>query len=337
MLENITIGQYYHQTTWLYKLNPTIKLIMTILFITFIFLVPFSKNYCVLSSLLILLLIQFIVIITAKIPIIRVIKGLAPLMFLMVFTFILQIFYYKPEINEIELFKFDVNISYLSIAIVFIYIIDYFLLNNFFKIKFLLFLLLLVFIFLSLNYLDIGLIKHYPVKVYQQSVLKSYYLILRVINTVFATSILTFSTSTTEITQAFENVFKPLKIIKFPNEIFGIMMGLSFRFIPTLLKETTRIIKAQTSRGIDFYNVSIFKKVKLFTLILIPLFIQSIKKAHDIAECMEVRGFLIGGKRTKIDNYKISKIDILFLTFMIISVLTIIILRILMMVYKYEL
>lgn len=336
MLENITIGQYYYQNTWLYKINPTVKLIMTILFITLIFIIPFSTNIYILLSLLLLLFIQILVVVSAKIPLLKVLKGLAPLIFLMVFTFIIQIFNYKPSHGEKELFIYQTNISYLSLLYIFVLLLYYFTLTRFINLKYILFFILIGGIFLSLYYIDIWLIKHYETKVYSKSLLKSYYLVFRVINTVFATSILTFSTSTTELTRAFENIFRPLRIFKFPNDIFAIMMGLSFRFIPTLLKETSKIIKAQTSRGIDFYNVSFFKKIKLVTIILIPLFIQSIKKANDIADCMEVRGFLIGSKRTQIDNYNISKKDITFLVFLSVIVLTLVILKILMWVYKYE-
>jgi len=87
------------------------------------------------------------------------------------------------------------------------------------------------------------------------------------------------------------------------------MVSLTLRYIPTLLIETDKIMKAQASRGVDFKEASLKDKVTQVISLLIPVFVISFKRAEDLANAMEVRGYVIGQKRTKIDILKIKLTD----------------------------
>ena len=123
------------------------------------------------------------------------------------------------------------------------------------------------------------------------------------------TSLLTFTTMTTDINDGLEGILFPLKWVKVPVDVLTMMVSLTLRYIPTLLIETDKIMKAQASRGVDFKEASIKDKVTQVISLLIPVFVISFKRAEDLANAMEVRGYVIGQKRTKIDVLKIKITD----------------------------
>jgi energy-coupling factor transport system permease protein len=128
----------------------------------------------------------------------------------------------------------------------------------------------------------------------------------------FAT-LLTFTTSTIELNDGLESLLKPLRIFRIKTAAFSMMLSLTFRAIPTLILETNRIMKAQTSRGADFKESNLIKKLNLAIALLVPIFVVSFKRAEDLADAMEVRGYIYGGERTKIDIYKLKLKDYLAL------------------------
>jgi energy-coupling factor transport system permease protein len=99
------------------------------------------------------------------------------------------------------------------------------------------------------------------------------------------------------------------------------MFSLTLRFIPTLLIETNKIMKAQASRGIDFNEGSFVEKVRQVVTLLIPMFFISITRAEDLANAMEARGYVIGGKRTNIDELKFRWKDLIAFV-VVLSILT---------------
>ena len=125
------------------------------------------------------------------------------------------------------------------------------------------------------------------------------------------TSLLTFTTMTTDINDGLEGILFPLKWIKVPVDVLTMMVSLTLRYIPTLLIETDKIMKAQASRGVDFKEASLKDKITQVISLLIPVFVISFKRAEDLANAMEVRGYVIGQKRTKIDVLKIKTSDYL--------------------------
>lgn len=132
-------------------------------------------------------------------------------------------------------------------------------------------------------------------------------ILVRLIFIVIYTSMLTLTTSPTEITYGLEKVFSPLKIIKIPVNKMALSLSLAIRFIPTILDQADKILKSQASRGIDYNNSKIKGKFMALNAMLYPMFILSIKRADDLADAMEVRLFSINSKRT---NYRINKVKI---------------------------
>lgn len=132
-------------------------------------------------------------------------------------------------------------------------------------------------------------------------------IVVRLIFIVIYTSMLTLTTSPTEITYGLEKVFSPLKIIKIPVNKMALSLSLAIRFIPTILDQADKILKSQASRGIDYNNSKIKGKFMALNAMLYPMFILSIKRADDLADAMEVRLFSINSKRT---NYRINKVKI---------------------------
>lgn len=130
---------------------------------------------------------------------------------------------------------------------------------------------------------------------------------VRLIFIVIYTSMLTLTTSPTEITYGLEKVFSPLKIIKIPVNKMALSLSLAIRFIPTILDQADKILKSQASRGIDYNNSKIKGKFMALNAMLYPMFSLSIKRADDLADAMEVRLFSINSKRT---NYRINKVKI---------------------------
>ena len=107
----------------------------------------------------------------------------------------------------------------------------------------------------------------------------------------------------------------PLKIIKFPAHEIAMMMTIAMRFIPTLLEETDKIIKAQSARGADFGSGNILNKAKAMIPILIPLFISAFRRADELALAMECRLYSGGEKRTRMRQLTIKGIDIIAVVF----------------------
>lgn len=133
----------------------------------------------------------------------------------------------------------------------------------------------------------------------------------RIIYLVVITSLLTLTTSPLEITDAIENLLLPFKKIKIPAHEIAIMLTISLRFIPTLISEAEKIIKAQAARGLQLDQGNIFKRVKNFVPILVPLFIHTFKCAEDLAIAMEARCYRTGFSRTRMKELKVGLLDLM--------------------------
>lgn len=126
-------------------------------------------------------------------------------------------------------------------------------------------------------------------------------------------TLLTLTCSPLELTDALESLLSPLKRIGFPSHEIAMMMSIALRFIPVLVEETNRIIKAQVARGADIESGGILNRAKNLIPILVPLFINTFKRADDLALAMEVRCYRGGEGRTKMKEYTLSSKDLLFL------------------------
>ena len=122
---------------------------------------------------------------------------------------------------------------------------------------------------------------------------------LRLVFLLLISSILTFTTSPIVLTDGIESLLRPFKCIGVPAHELAMMMTIALRFIPTLIEETDRIIKAQTARGADFDSGSLLQRAKNMLPILIPLFISAFRRADELAIAMEARCYRGGEGRTR--------------------------------------
>ena len=149
------------------------------------------------------------------------------------------------------------------------------------------------------------------IKITDQGLLNAGFIVARITLIVLGASLLTLTTSPVELADGIESLLYPLKFIKFPVHEFALIMSIALRFIPTLLDETDRIIKAQKARGADFETGNIFKKAKALIPVLIPLLISSFRRADELADAMDARCYSGSKNRTKYKKMKLTWRDLL--------------------------
>ncbi len=149
------------------------------------------------------------------------------------------------------------------------------------------------------------------IKITEGGLVNAGFIIARITLIVLGASLLTLTTSPVDIADGIESLLYPLKFIKFPVHEFALIMSIALRFIPTLLEETDRIIKAQKARGADFESGNIFKRAKALVPVLIPLLISSFRRADELADAMDARCYAGSKNRTKYKKMKFSYRDIL--------------------------
>ena len=165
-------------------------------------------------------------------------------------------------------------------------------------------------------------------KIYWAGVSRASIIFLRIVLMIGITSLLTLSTMSTDINNGLEAVLSPLKLLKIPVGIFSMLISLTLRFIPTLMIEAKKIMNAQASRGVDFSEGSLKDKANQIIALLIPMFVISFKRAEDLSNAMEARGYIVGAKRTKIDELKLRWRDYLAIVVMILLLAAVILGRI---------
>ncbi|MBP3275413.1 energy-coupling factor transporter transmembrane protein EcfT [Kandleria sp.] len=136
-------------------------------------------------------------------------------------------------------------------------------------------------------------------KIYSGAVTQTVYIIIRLILIIMLTTTLTATTKPLDLTLGLEHLMKPLHKIGFPTHEVAMMISIALRFIPTLLEETQRIMKAQASRGVDFQEGSLKDKIGAIISLIIPLFISAFQRAEDLANAMESRNYIPGALRTR--------------------------------------
>ena len=151
------------------------------------------------------------------------------------------------------------------------------------------------------------------------------FMVFRIILIISGTALLTYTTSSIELTDAIESLLSPLKVIRFPVHELAMMMTIALRFIPTLIEETEKIMSAQKARGADFESGNIIARAKALMPILIPLFISAIKRAGDLATAMESRCYHNGIGRTRMKKLKASGRDFVALAVMLLLLAAVIV------------
>lgn len=241
MMEKMIFGRFIPGKSVVHQLDPRAKLIFVFAFIIIVFLANNTVTYAL------LLAFTLAVILVSRIRLYFLINGLKPILFLMIFTFLIHILFTKEG------------------AVV----------------------------------LDLGFLK-----IYEDGLRQGIYISVRFLILVFITSILTLTTSPISLTDGLEILLNPLKKIKLPVHELALMMSISLRFIPTLMDETDKIVKAQMARGSDLSAGPIKDRVKAVVPLLVPLFVSAFKRAEDLATAMEVRGYRGGEGRTRYRQLK---------------------------------
>jgi energy-coupling factor transport system permease protein len=171
------------------------------------------------------------------------------------------------------------------------------------------------------------LVKFGWIEIYEEGLRQGAFISLRFFYLILITSLLTLTTTPIEITDGLETLLEPLKKVNFPVHEMALMMSISLRFIPTLMQETDKIMKAQMARGVEFTSGPIKERLKAIVPLLIPLFVSSFKRAEELAIAMEARGYRGGEGRTKYRQLVWTYIDTSILMLMVILTLLLILFR----------
>ena len=164
-------------------------------------------------------------------------------------------------------------------------------------------------------------------EIYEGGVKQGIFIAMRLLLLVMMTSLLTLTTTPIDITDGLEHLLGPLKKWKLPVHEFALMMSISLRFIPTLLQETEKIMKAQMARGADFTTGSLKERAKAFVPLLVPLFVSSFKRAEELALAMEARGYRGGEGRTRLRALEWNKRDSIAILLLALLTIFLILLR----------
>lgn len=157
---------------------------------------------------------------------------------------------------------------------------------------------------------DTVLIHYGIIKITMEGLRNAVFMAIRLILLVIGSSLMTFTTTPTQLTDGIEKALKPLEKVKVPVHEIAMMMSIALRFIPILLEELDKIMKAQTARCADFETGNLFQRAKSMIPILVPLFISAFRRANDLAMAMETRCYHGGAGRTKMKPLKYKNRDI---------------------------
>lgn len=318
MNNSMIIGRYYQKDSIIHRLDPRTKLISLVLIMVSLFLMPHKTTipYLQFGLVGIFLVILAIVMIMSKIPIIKFIQSYKSILFLVMFSFIIQALFNKGDGAAYQL---NFNFTLLNIAIVSVVLTLFVVLRKFLKAKMLIFIIIFALSIILLQYplLEQPFLVSKVVNVYKHGLEFGLFTVLRVVVIISFSTIFTLTTKPIDISNSIEWILKPLELLKIKTSIFAMMLSIALRFIPTLYNETEKILKAQASRGVDFKENSLAKQVVQIISLLIPMFVISIKRASDLADAMEARGYVPGAKRTKLLQMKFKATDYLTFVFVI--------------------
>ena len=234
MIRDITIGQYYPVKSRIHSLDPRVKIICTLLFLVSLFVQSSFLGYVIATLFL------GMVIYMSKVPLKYIVKGLKPIVILLMFTVVMNLFLTRGGETLLQFWIFTA---------------------------------------LRLMYLVAG------------------------------SSLMTFTTSPNGLMDGMEKLLNPLNKLHLPVHEVAMIMSIALRFIPILLEETDKIMKAQIARGADFESGNIIQRAKAMIPILVPLFVSAFRRANDLAMAMEARCYHGGEGRTRMKPLKYNGRD----------------------------
>jgi len=300
----LVFGQYYNASSWVHRLDPRTKLIC--LFAMMIGLFVITNTYALLAALGLVL----VLIISSRIPINKFFQGIKMMAMLLVFTFFFQVVFNRAG-NIVASFTF--NMTVLNLGIVIFLLVLFIVMGKFVKkfriITFLLFFFIAMYVQYSLD--TSRLLFSYSLDIYDQGMESAFKILIRIISLISLSSLLTLSTKPSDLNNGLESVAKPLKYLRVNVSILSMMVSIALRFIPTLINEANRILKAQASRGVDFKEGKVREKITQIVSLLIPMFVIAYKRAEELANAMEARGYIPGEERSKINELKYKTSDVL--------------------------
>ena len=254
MISDITLGQYFPQKSLLHSTDSRMKICLVVYAIVLLFM---ARNFASLA-----LAVAYIGVGMAfsKISLKLYLKSVKPVLFLVVFTGVLNIFYGTGE----------------------------------------------------------PLVQFGMFKITLAGIFNCIFVSVRIIALILASSVLTFTTSPTQLTDAIERLLKPLSKLRVPVHEFAMMMTIALRFVPLLLEETDKIMAAQKARGADMESGSLIQRIRALVPVLIPLFVSAFRRANDLALAMEARCYHGGERRTQMKPLRYQKRDWLAYSFLLV-------------------
>ena len=247
MLRDITIGQHFPGNSLVHRFDPRLKLVLTVVYIVLLFA---ASNPLGLALSILFLGVMYKV---AKIPVKMIGKSLKPILPIVLFTAVLNLFFVSGEGDPLVHFWF--------------------------------------------------------LTIYAEGVRYAVLMAVRVMALIAGTSLLTYTTSPIVLTDAIEQLLKPLGKLHFPVHELAMMMSIALRFIPTLIEETDKIMNAQKARGAQLDTGKMLDRVKALVPVLIPLFISAFRRADELATAMECRCYRGGTGRTRLKVLRCEKQD----------------------------
>ena len=154
-----------------------------------------------------------------------------------------------------------------------------------------------------------AVVTFWKIKITMEGIRQAVFMAIRLIFLIMGSSIMTLTTTPNNLTDGMEKLLGPLRIFRVPVHEIAMMMAIALRFIPILLEETDKIMKAQIARGADFESGNLIKKAKSLVPLLVPLFISAFRRANDLAMAMEARCYRGGDHRTKMKPLIYKKRD----------------------------
>lgn len=246
MIRDITIGQYYPAESRIHRLDPRVKIVCTLLFLVSLFIQNSLLGYVIATLYL------GVVIHLSKVPLKYIVKGLKPVVILLLFTVVMNIFLTQGGEVLVQFWVFTIS---------------------------------------------------------ENGLRSSVFMAVRLMCLVAGSSIMTFTTSPNGLTDGMEKLLHPLNRVGVPVHEVAMMMSIALRFIPILLEETDKIMKAQMARGADFESGNIIQRAKAMIPILVPLFVSAFRRANDLAMAMEARCYHGGEGRTKMKPLRYKSRD----------------------------
>lgn len=260
MIKDITLGQFFPGSSFIHRLDPRAKIVITLAFIVALFL---CKNF---FSLGLLFISALVAIALSKISFKVILKGLKMIVVLVVFTGILQIVYND---EGTVLWK-------------------------------------------PFSQLDF--------QITSGGVFSAVFIIIRIVALILFSSLLTYTTSPTALSDAIERLLSPLKIFKVNVNSLSMMMTIALRFIPTLIEEIDIIMSAQKARGADLETGTLTQRAKALVPVFIPLIVSSFRRAYELAFAMECRCYTGDNKRTRMKEMKLGFRDYIAFAVLVILV-----------------